>query len=102
MIFKGDVYYANLNLMIRIEQDGVRPVVVLQNDIVNKYNPTTIIAPMTTQRKNYVPMNVKLKESFLARYATLLLFYLIPISMVILKIMSKFNCLTLLCSQNCI
>ena len=73
MIFKGDVYYADLNPVIGSEQGGVRPVVILQNDIGNKYSPTTIVAPMTTKSKTYVPMHIKLKESFLARRSTLLL-----------------------------
>ena len=73
MVFKGDVYYADLNPVIGSEQGGVRPVVILQNDIGNKYSPTTIVAPMTTKSKTYVPMHVKLKESFLARRSTLLL-----------------------------
>ena len=55
------------------EQGGVRPVVILQNDIGNRYSPTTIVAPMTTQRKTYVPMHVKLKEDFLAKNSILLL-----------------------------
>ena len=73
MVFKGDVYYADLNPVIGSEQGGVRPVVILQNDIGNKYSPTTIVAPMTTKSKTYVTMHVKLKESFLARRSTLLL-----------------------------
>ena len=73
MIFKGDVYYADLNPVIGSEQGGVRPVVILQNDIGNKYSQTTIVAPMTTKSKPYVPMHVKLKESFLAKRSTLLL-----------------------------
>ena len=73
MIFKGDVYYADLNPVIGSEQGGVRPVVILQNDIGNKYSPTTIVAPMTTKSKTYVPMHVILKESFLTKKSTLLL-----------------------------
>ncbi len=73
MIHKGDVYYADLNPVKGCEQGGVRPVVILQNDIGNKYSSTTIVAPMTTRKKSYVPMHVKLKESFLAKNSTLLL-----------------------------
>ena len=73
MINKGDVYYADLNPVIGSEQGGVRPVVILQNDIGNKYSPTTIVAPMTTKSKTYVPMHVILKESFLTKKSTLLL-----------------------------
>lgn len=70
---KGDVFYAYLDPVIGSEQGGIRPVVILQNDIGNKYSPTTIVAPMTTKTKTYVPMHVKLKESFLAKKSTLLL-----------------------------
>ena len=73
MINKGDVYYADLNPVIGSEQGGVRPVVILQNDIGNRYSPTTIVAPMTTKTKTYVPMHVKLKEDFLAQNSILLL-----------------------------
>ena len=73
MINKGDVYYADLNPVIGSEQGGVRPVVILQNGIGNKSSPTTIVAPMTTKSKTYVPMHVRLKESFLAKRSTLLL-----------------------------
>ena len=74
MIYKkGDVFYADLNPVIGSEQGGVRPVVILQNDIGNRYSPTTIVAPMTTKTKTYVPMHVKLKEDFLAKNSILLL-----------------------------
>lgn len=73
MIYKGEVYYANLNPVTGSEQGGVRPVVILQNDVGNQFSPTTIIAPMTTRRKSYVPMHVHLKERFLYRNSTLLL-----------------------------
>ena len=73
MIHKGDVYYADLNPVKGSEQGGVRPVVILQNDIGNKYSSTTIVAPMTTRKKSYVPMHVKLQESFLTKNSTLLL-----------------------------
>ena len=60
-------------MIIGSEQGGIRPAVILQNDIGNKYSPTTIVAPMTTKSKTYVPMHVRLKESFLAKRSTLLL-----------------------------
>lgn len=73
MIYKGDVYYADLNPVKGCEQGGVRPVVILQNDIGNKFSSTTIVAPITTKSKSYVPMHVKLKERFLTKNSTLLL-----------------------------
>ncbi len=44
----GDVFWADLSPVIGSEQDGVRPVVILQNDIGNKYSPTVIVAPLTS------------------------------------------------------
>lgn len=48
-INKGDIYYANMNETVGSEQSGVRPVIVVQNDIGNKYSQTVIIVPMTSQ-----------------------------------------------------
>jgi len=46
-INRGDIFYANLDGTIGSEQSGVRPVIIVQNDIGNKYSPTTIIVPLT-------------------------------------------------------
>ena len=48
MYKRGDVFWADLSPVIGSEQDGVRPVVILQNDIGNKYSPTVIEAPLTS------------------------------------------------------
>lgn len=48
--FRGDVYLADLGQGIGSEQSGVRPVVILQNDLGNQHSPTVIIAPITKQR----------------------------------------------------
>ena len=73
MINKGDVYLADLDPVVGSEQGGIRPVVILQNNIGNKYSQTTIIAPMTTKKKSYVPMHFKPRENFLAKSSILLL-----------------------------
>lgn len=49
MIKRGEVYYADLNPVIGSEQGGIRPVVVLQNDVGNKYSPTVIAAATTSK-----------------------------------------------------
>lgn len=51
--WRGDIYLANLGVPIGSKQGGVRPVVVLQNDVGNFYSPTITVAPLTTkiQRK---------------------------------------------------
>lgn len=48
---RGDVCYANLGDTLGSEQGGIRPVVILQNDIGNRVSPTTVIAPLTSQCK---------------------------------------------------
>ena len=46
---RGDIYYADLNPVCGSEQGGLRPVVVIQNNIGNKYGPTLIVAMVTTK-----------------------------------------------------
>ena len=50
-IKRGDIYFADLDPVIGSELGGQRPVVVVQNDLANKYNPTIIIAPITSVLK---------------------------------------------------
>jgi mRNA interferase MazF len=52
---RGQVYYADLGEGIGSEQGGLRPVLIIQNDIGNKHSTTTIIAPLTTQVKTKLP-----------------------------------------------
>ncbi len=47
---RGDIYYADLSPVVGSEQGGVRPVLIVQNDIGNKYSPTVIAAAITSQR----------------------------------------------------
>jgi mRNA interferase MazF len=48
-ILRGDLYYADLNPVIGSEQGGIRPVLVIQNDIGNRHSPTIIIAAITSK-----------------------------------------------------
>ena len=48
-IKKGQIYWADLSPVIGSEQGGLRPVLIIQNDVGNKYSPTTIIAIITTR-----------------------------------------------------
>lgn len=48
-IKRGDIFYANLDATIGSEQTGVRPVIIIQNNIGNKYSPTTIVVPLTKE-----------------------------------------------------
>ena len=49
IVKKGDLYFADLSPVVGSEQGGVRPVLVVQNDVGNKYSPTIIVAAVTSQ-----------------------------------------------------
>lgn len=76
LIKKGDIFLANLEPIKGKEQGGIRPVLIIQNDISNKYSPVTIIAAITSKiyEKDF-PTNVliKQKESGLNKDSTVLL-----------------------------
>ena len=63
MIKRGEIYYADLNPVVGSEQGGIRPIVVLQNDVGNKYSPT-VIAAATTSRltKAKLPTHIELTK----------------------------------------
>lgn len=46
---RGDIYYADLSPVVGSEQGGMRPVLIVQNDVGNKYSPTVIAAAITKQ-----------------------------------------------------
>ncbi len=61
IIKRGDIYYADLSPVIGSEQGGVRPVLVVQNDIGNKYSPTVIAAAITSQiNKAKLPTHIEI------------------------------------------
>ena len=49
LVRRGDIYYADLSPVVGSEQGGVRPVLVIQNDIGNKFSPTIIVSAITSQ-----------------------------------------------------
>jgi len=60
-IKRGDVYFADLSPVVGSEQGGVRPVLVIQNDIGNRFSPTVIIAAITAQiQKAKLPTHVEI------------------------------------------
>jgi mRNA interferase MazF len=64
MVRRGEIYYADLSPVIGSEQGGVRPVLIVQNDIGNKYSPTVIIAAITSQiNKGKLPTHVEIGAS---------------------------------------
>ncbi len=50
-IKRGDIFYADLSPVVGSEQGGVRPVLIVQNDVGNRYSPTVIAAAITSQRE---------------------------------------------------
>ena len=60
-IKRGDIYYADLSPVIGSEQGGLRPVLIVQNDVGNKYSPTVIAAAITSQTgKNRLPTHIEI------------------------------------------
>lgn len=61
MIKRGELYYADLSPVIGSEQGGIRPVLVVQNDVGNKYSPTVIAAAITSQiNKAKLPTHIEI------------------------------------------
>ncbi len=61
IVKRGDIYYANLSPVVGSEQGGHRPVLVIQNDVGNKYSPTVIVAAITSQiSKAKLPTHVEI------------------------------------------
>ena len=60
-IKRGDIYYADLSPVIGSEQGGLRPVLIVQNDVGNKYSPTVIAAAITSRMsKTKLPTHIDL------------------------------------------
>ncbi len=58
---RGDIYYADLSPVVGSEQGGVRPVLIVQNDVGNKYSPTVIAAAVTSQlNKSKLPTHIEI------------------------------------------
>ena len=75
-IKRGDLYYADLSPVVGSEQGGVRPVLVVQNDIGNKYSPTIIAAAITSKlNKARMPTHIEVsaKEYGLDKDSVILL-----------------------------
>ena len=63
IIIRGDILYANMGEGIGSEQGGIRPVICIQNNVGNKFSPTIIVAPLTSQQnKTKLPTHVEINE----------------------------------------
>lgn len=59
MLYRGDIYYADLSPVVGCEQGGVRPVLIIQNNVGNRYSPTVIVAAITSRMdKHPLPTHV--------------------------------------------
>lgn len=75
-IRRGDIYYADLSPVVGSEQGGIRPVLIVQNDVGNRFSPTVIAAAITSQKdKARLPTHIQLNStgSGLARDSIVLL-----------------------------
>ena len=64
IVRRGDIYYADLSPVVGSEQGGVRPVLIVQNDVGNKYSPTVICAAVTSQiNKAKLPTHIEIEAS---------------------------------------
>ena len=79
---RGDIFYADLSPVVGSEQGGIRPVLIVQNDVGNRFSPTVIAAAITSQKdKARLPTHIQLNSlgSGLARDAIVLLEQIRPI-----------------------
>ena len=61
---RGDIYYADLSPVVGSEQGGIRPVLIIQNDVGNRYSPTVICAAITSRmNKAKLPTHVEIDSS---------------------------------------
>ncbi|MDD6483517.1 MAG: type II toxin-antitoxin system PemK/MazF family toxin [Clostridiales bacterium] len=76
IVKRGDIYYADLSPVVGSEQGGVRPVLIIQNDVGNKYSPTVIAAAITSRiNKAKMPTHIELpaKEYGLSKDSVILM-----------------------------
>ena len=64
---RGDIYYADLSPVVGSEQGGIRPVLIVQNNVGNRYSPTVIAAAITSQTgKNKLPTHIEVQSQLSA------------------------------------
>ena len=64
VVKRGDMFYADISPVVGSEQGGIRPVLIIQNDLGNKYSPTVIAAAITSQtNKTKLPTHIELGEN---------------------------------------
>ena len=73
-IKRGNVFIADLDPTVGSEQYGRRPVVILSNDLNNKYSPTILVAPLTKiLKKTKLPTHITIRKNYFLKYDSLIL-----------------------------
>lgn len=72
LIKRGDIFYADLDPVVGSEQGGIRPVLVVQNNVGNKHSPTVIVVPISSVRKKNLPVHIQISCSELPKNSTVL------------------------------
>ena len=71
---RGEIYYADLSPVTGSEQGGCRPVLIIQNNIGNRFSPTVIVAAITSvQKKQQLPTHISINPNFLESESVVLL-----------------------------
>ena len=76
IVKRGDIFYADLSPVVGSEQGGIRPVLIIQNNVGNKYSPTVIVAAITSQlNKSKMPTHIEIDalEFGLSKHSVILL-----------------------------
>jgi len=72
-IVKGAIFYADLDPIIGSEQQGIRPVVIIQNEMGNKHSPTVLVAPISTKKDKILPTHILVKQFDKIRHDSIVL-----------------------------
>ena len=63
IVKRGEIYYVEFVNTVGSEQGGSRPVLIIQNDVGNRYSPTVIGVPLTSKNKKYLPTHLNISTS---------------------------------------
>ena len=72
LIKRGDIFYADLDPVVGSEQGGIRPVLIVQNNVGNKHSPTVVVVPISSVRKKDLPVHIQIRYSGVPRNSTVL------------------------------
>ncbi len=73
IVYRGEMYYANLYPVVGSEQEGIRPVLVIQNNKGNRYSPTVVVAAITSRNKPFMPTHVSIEADCLKKDSIVML-----------------------------